>query len=90
MGKANHIVAARMRCRRIHTICGIRNLQEFVAICLIRVEFTHPGFAGRLTKRKGGTTALWKSLADKQEFPIKTLLETEALAAYLEALGARQ
>jgi PRTRC genetic system protein B len=25
-------------------------------------EFTHPGFAGRLTKRKGRTAALWKSL----------------------------
>jgi len=26
-------------------------------------EFTHPGGAGRLTRRKGGTAALWKSLA---------------------------
>jgi hypothetical protein len=53
-------------------------------------EFTHAGFAGRLTKRRGGTKALWKSLADKQEFPIKTLLETESLGAYLEALGVRR
>jgi PRTRC genetic system protein B len=53
-------------------------------------EFTHPGFGGRLTKRKGGTAALWKSVADKQIFPLKTLLETETLAVYLEALGARR
>jgi hypothetical protein len=53
-------------------------------------EFTHPGFVGRLTKRKGGVAALWKSLADKQEFPIRTLLETESLGAYLEALGVQR
>jgi hypothetical protein len=90
MGKANHIVAARMRCRRIHTICGIRNLQEFVAICLIRVEFTHPGGAGRLTKQKGGVAALWKGLAGKKQFPLPALIETESLAGYLRALETRR
>lgn len=53
-------------------------------------EFTHPGFAGRLTKRKGGTSALWKNLADKQEFPVKTLIKTENLGTYLGDLGARR
>jgi PRTRC genetic system protein B len=52
-------------------------------------EFTHPGFAGRLTKRKGGTAALWKSLVDERDFPSRTLLETETLAAYLQALEPR-
>ena len=52
-------------------------------------EFTHPGLAGRLTKRKGGTAALWKNLVDERDFPPSTLLETEALAAYLQALEPR-
>jgi PRTRC genetic system protein B len=49
-------------------------------------EFTHQGGAGRLTKRKGGTTALWKSLAGKQRFPLATLIEAEPLISYLRAL----
>lgn len=52
-------------------------------------EFSHPGFAGRLTKRNGGTAALWKNLADERDFPSRTLLETETLAAYLQALESR-
>jgi PRTRC genetic system protein B len=47
-------------------------------------EFTHSGGAGRLTKRRGGTTALWKSLAGKQRFPIATLIEQEPLDKYLK------
>ena len=53
-------------------------------------EFTHPGGAGRLTKRKGGTAALWKSLAGKKTFPRSTLIETEPLHEYLRKLEAAQ
>jgi PRTRC genetic system protein B len=53
-------------------------------------EFTHPGGAGRLTKRKGGTVALWKSLAGKPSFPLTTLIETESVAGYLRALEMRR
>lgn len=53
-------------------------------------EFTHPGGAGRLTKRKGGIAALWKGLAGKKQFPLAALIETEPLAAYLRALETRR
>ena len=53
-------------------------------------EFTHSGGAGRLTKRKGGTAALWQSLAGRQAFPLATLVETESLATYLRALETRR
>ena len=49
-------------------------------------EFTHPGGGGRLTKRRGGTTALWKSLAGKRQFPSSTLVEHEPLEQYLKKL----
>lgn len=49
-------------------------------------EFTHPGGGGKVTKARGGTTALWKRLAGKQRFPTKTLLETETLAEYLRKI----
>jgi PRTRC genetic system protein B len=49
-------------------------------------EFTHPGGAGRLTKRKGGTAALWRSLAGKSRFPRLALIETETVNDYLEKL----
>jgi PRTRC genetic system protein B len=52
-------------------------------------EFTHPGFAGRLTNRKGGTVTLWRSLGEKRSFPVMTLVKTETLAAYLQALESR-
>ncbi len=53
-------------------------------------EFTHPSGTGRLTKRRGGTAALWKSLAGKSTFPLTTLVQTESLAAYLRALETRR
>jgi PRTRC genetic system protein B len=80
------VCAGTMRAPKSTSVASIRAWED----AFFQSEFTHPGFAGRLTKRRGGTTALWKSLADKQEFPIKTLLETEGLGAYLEALGVRQ
>jgi PRTRC genetic system protein B len=53
-------------------------------------EFTHPGGGGRLTKRAGGTTALWKSLAGKKRFPTSSLIETESAESYLTRLEAAQ
>jgi len=53
-------------------------------------EFTHPGGAGRLTSRKGGTAALWKSLAGKRTFPRSTLIATETLHEYLRKLEGAQ
>jgi len=53
-------------------------------------EFTHPGGAGRLTRRKGGTAALWKTLVGKKIFPRSTLIETEPLYEYLRKLEAGQ
>jgi PRTRC genetic system protein B len=53
-------------------------------------EFTHLGGAVRLTKRKGGTAALWRGLAGKSNFPVPMLIETESLAAYLRAVETRR
>jgi len=53
-------------------------------------EFTHPGGAGRLTRRKGGTAALWKSLVGKKTFPRSTLIEKEPLHEYLRKLEGAQ
>lgn len=53
-------------------------------------EFTHPGGAARLTRRKGGTAALWKSLAGKKIFPQSTLIEAEPLHEYLRNLEGAQ
>jgi len=53
-------------------------------------EFTHPGGAGRLTKRKGGTAALWKSLLGKDLFPRSALIETETVHDYLRKLEAER
>src|SRR5271157_4639462 len=53
-------------------------------------EFTHPGGAGRLTRRKGGTATLWKSLTGKKTFPRSTLIETEPLHEYLRKLEGAQ
>jgi PRTRC genetic system protein B len=51
-------------------------------------EFTHPGGAGRPSKRKGGTVVLWKSLVNKPEFPVRSLIGTESLVSYLRKLEA--
>jgi hypothetical protein len=53
-------------------------------------EFTHPGGAGRLTKRNGGKAALWKILAGKKIFPRSTLIEMEPLNEYLGRLEVAQ
>ena len=86
VGNDGSVCAGTMRAPKSTSVASMTAWEQ----AFFQSEFTHPGFAGRLTKRRGGTTALWNSLADKQEFPIKTLLETESLGAYLEALGVRQ
>jgi hypothetical protein len=50
------------------------------------VEFTHPVGGGRLTKRRGGTAALWTSLTGEKRFPLSTLIELEPLEKYLKRL----
>lgn len=86
VGNDGSVCAGTMRAPKSTSVASMTAWEQ----AFFQSEFTHPGFAGRLTKRKGGTTGLWNSLADKQEFPIKTLLETESLGPYLEALGVRQ
>jgi PRTRC genetic system protein B len=49
-------------------------------------EFTHPGGAGRATKRRGGTKALWMGLVGKKRFPQSALIEVEPLEEYLRRL----
>ncbi len=86
VGNDGSVCAGTMRAPKSTSVASMTAWEQ----TFFQSEFTHPGFAGRLTKRKGGTTALWESLADKPEFPINTLLETGSLGAYLEALGVRQ
>ena len=78
------VCAGTMRAPKSLTVTSIAAWQQ----AFFQSEFTHPGGAGRLTKLRGGTTALWKSLAGKQRFPIATLLGQESLDEYLKKLGA--
>jgi hypothetical protein len=71
-----------MRAPKTLTVTSIAAWQQ----AFFQSEFTHPGGAGRLTKRRGGTTALWKSLAGKDQFPLSTLIELERLEQYLKRL----
>jgi len=80
------VCAGTMRTPKSLTVESIAAWQQ----AFFQSEFTHPGGAGRLTKRKGGTTALWKSLAGKKTFPRSTLIETEPLQEYLRKLEAAQ
>lgn len=75
-----------MRVPRSVSISSIPAWQQ----AFFQSEFTHPGGAGRLTKRKGGTTALWKSLAGKKLFPRSSLMETESGQDYLRKLEAER
>jgi PRTRC genetic system protein B len=73
-----------MRTPKSLTVSSIAAWQQ----AFFQSEFTHPGGGGRLTKRRGGTAALWKSLAGKDRFPISTLVEQESLDEYLKKLEA--
>ena len=80
------VCAGTMRIPKSVTVASISAWQQ----AFFQSEFTHPGGAGRLTKRKGGTAALWKSLAGKKIFPRSALIETEPLNEYLRKLEAAQ
>lgn len=78
------VCAGTMRTPKSLTVASIPAWQR----AFFQSEFTHPGGAGRLTKRKGGTATVWKSLAGKRIFPRSTLIEMEPLNEYLRKLEA--
>jgi PRTRC genetic system protein B len=78
------VCAGTMRTPKSLTVTSIAAWQQ----AFFQSEFTHPGGGGRLTKRRGGTTALWKSMAGKERFPISMLIEQETLEQYLKRLEA--
>src|SRR5271166_182613 len=78
------VCAGTMRAPKALTVASIAAWQQ----AFFQSEFTHPGGGARLTKRRGGTAALWKSLAGKERFPISTLVEQESLDQYLKKLEA--
>ena len=80
------VCAGTMRAPKSLTVASIPAWQQ----AFFQSEFTHPGGAGRLTKRKGGTAALWKSLSGKKGFPRSALIEMEPLNEYLRKLEAAQ
>jgi len=80
------VCAGTMRIPKSLTVGSIPSWQQ----AFFQSEFTHPGGAGRLTKRKGGTAALWKSLIGKKVFPRSALIEMEPLNEYLRTLEAAQ
>ena len=80
------VCAGTMRIPKSVTVASISAWQQ----AFFQSEFTHPGGAGRLTKRKGGTAALWKGLTGKKDFPRSALIEMELLNEYLGKLEAAQ
>ena len=80
------VCAGTMRTPKSLTVTSIAAWQQ----AFFQSEFTHPGGGGRLTKRRGGTTTLWKSLAGKERFPLATLVELETVNQYLKSVEARQ
>jgi PRTRC genetic system protein B len=80
------VCAGTMRTPKSLTVTSMAAWQQ----AFFQSEFTHPGGGGRLTKRRGGTTVLWKSLAGKERFPLSTLVEREVLNQYLKRLEAMQ
>ena len=82
IGGDGAVCAGTMRTPKSLTVTSITAWQQ----AFFQSEFTHPGGGGRLTKRRGGTAALWKSLAGKKRFPLPTLVEQESLDQYLKRL----
>jgi PRTRC genetic system protein B len=80
------VCAGSMRVPKSVTVASIPAWQQ----AFFQSEFTHPGGAGRLTNRKGGTTALWKSLAGRKLFPASALMETETVQEYLRKMEAER
>ena len=82
IGSDGAVCAGTMRAPKSLTVTSMAACQQ----AFFQSEFTHPGGGGRLTKRRGGTATLWKSLAGKKRFPISTLIELEPLDQYLTRL----
>jgi PRTRC genetic system protein B len=80
------VCAGTMRIPKSVTVASISAWQQ----AFFQSEFTHPGGAGRLTKRKGGTAALWRSLTCKKVFPKSAFIEVEPLNEYLRRLEGAQ
>lgn len=80
------VCAGTMRSPKSLTVGSIPGWQQ----AFFQSQFTHPGGAGRLTKRKGGTAALWLSLTGKKVFPRSELIEMEPLNEYLRKLEGAQ
>lgn len=80
------VCAGTMRIPKSVTVASISAWQQ----AFFQSEFTHPGGAGRLTTRKGGTTALWRGLVGKKRFPPSALIPTETVQDYLRKLEAEQ
>ncbi len=80
------VCAGTMRIPKSLTVASIPAWQQ----AFFQSEFTHPGGAGRLTKRKGGSASLWKFLAGKKVIPRSALIEMESLNEYLRKLEAAQ
>jgi PRTRC genetic system protein B len=80
------VCAGTMRIPKSLTVASIPAWQQ----AFFQSEFTHPGGAGRLTKRKGGTAALWRSVAGKEVFPRSALIGMEPLNEYFRKLEAAQ
>ena len=76
------VCAGTMRVPRSASVSSIPAWQQ----AFFQSGFTHPGGAGRLTRRKGGTSVLWKSLAGKSRFPRSALIEMETVNDYLRKL----
>lgn len=86
IGNDGAVCAGTMRVPKSASVAAMADWEQ----AFFQSEFTHPGGAGRLTKRRGGTAALWNRLAGKKQFPLSSLMETESLAAYLRALETRR
>ena len=86
IGNDGAVCGGTMRAPKSSTVAAIGAWER----AFFQSEFTHPGAAGRLTRRRGGTPALWNGLAGKKQFPLTALIETEPLAAYLRALETRR
>jgi PRTRC genetic system protein B len=80
------VCAGSMRIPNSVTVASMPTWQQ----AFFQSEFTHPGGAGRLTTKKGGTAALWKSLVGKKRFPPSALIATETVHDYLRKLEAEQ
>jgi PRTRC genetic system protein B len=86
IGSDGAVCAGTMRAPKSLTVTSIAAWQQ----AFFQSEFTHPGGRGRFTKRRGGTTALWKSLAGKERFPLSALIELEPLEKYLKRMATER